>query len=104
MARLMPQVLDTLTAGTGARFELMVLENDLFGPSVTTAALLPGRAFRRALEGRDDLDLALLPADAVNDDGLFLDDVPFAQLARGVPTTLRLSHDFADVLTEAFQA
>ncbi|HLB36019.1 MAG TPA: DUF512 domain-containing protein [Gemmatimonadales bacterium] len=104
MARLMPPVLDTLTAGTGARFELMVLENDLFGPSVTTAALLPGRAFRRALEGRDDLDLALLPADAVNDDGLFLDDVPFAQLARGVPTTLRLSHDFADVLTKAFQA
>ena len=104
MARLMPKVLQTLTAATGAKFELVVLENDLFGPSVTTAALLPGRAFRRALEGRDDLDLALLPADAVNDDGLFLDDVPFDQLAQGAPTRVRLSSDFADVLAKAFVA
>ena len=104
MARLMPQVLGTLTSTTGAHFDLMVLENDLFGPSVTTAALLPGRAFRRALEGRSDLDLALLPAETVNDDGVFLDDLRFDQLARSLPTRVRLSYDFADVLSEAFRA
>ncbi len=102
MARLMPRVLETLTAATGARFDLMVLENDLFGPSVTTAALLPGRAFRHALQGREDLDLALLPAEAVNHNGVFLDDVPLARLAQDVPTPVRLSYDFADVLSEAF--
>jgi len=101
MGRLMPQVLHTLSAATGARFDLTVLENDLFGPSVTTAALLPGRAFRRALEGRDDLDVALLPAEAVNDDGRFLDDVRFDQLTRDVPTRVVLSYDFADALRES---
>lgn len=102
MARLMPQVLHTLAAATGAHFDLLVLENDLFGPSVTTAALLPGQAFRRALEERRDLELALLPAEAVNDDGVFLDDLRFSQLTQDVPTAVRLSHDFADALTEAF--
>lgn len=104
MTRLMPEVLRTLTAATGAHFELIVLENDLFGPSVTTAALLPGRAFRRGLDGRGDLELALLPAEAVNDDGVFLDDLRFDELARTTPVRVRLSHDFADALAQAFSA
>ncbi|MSR07511.1 MAG: DUF512 domain-containing protein [Gemmatimonadetes bacterium] len=100
MARLMPEVLKSLARLTGGSFELVVLENDLFGPSVTTAALLPGRAFRRALEGRTDLDLALLPAEAVNDDGLFLDDMSFADVAAASPMETRLSHHFTDALFE----
>ena len=43
MAPLMPQVLEPLAAATGARFEIVALENSLFGSSVTTAGLLPGR-------------------------------------------------------------
>jgi putative radical SAM enzyme (TIGR03279 family) len=101
MGRLMPTVLDALRIATGAEFELMVLTNDLFGPSVTTAALLPGRAFERALAGRSDLDLALLPAEAVNDDGLFLDDMAFRDLAARMPADVRLSHDFSDALGPA---
>jgi len=100
MARLMPEVLRSLAKSTGGSFELMVLENDLFGSSVTTAALLPGRAFRRALEGRTDLDLALLPAEAVNDDGLFLDDLSFTELAAASPMEARLSYHFTDALLE----
>jgi NifB/MoaA-like Fe-S oxidoreductase len=99
MGRLMPEVLRTLAQATGGRFELMVLENDLFGPSVTTAALLPGRAFRHALATRSDLDLALLPAEAVNDDAVFLDDVAFDELAAAARVPLRLSYDFADALS-----
>lgn len=101
MHRLMPEVLGLLSRATGATFDLVVLENDLFGPSVTTAALLPGRAFRRALEGRGDLDLALLPAEAVNDHGVFLDDLRLPALAATAPVPIRLSYDFADVLAEA---
>ncbi|MBI4420533.1 MAG: DUF512 domain-containing protein [Gemmatimonadetes bacterium] len=101
MGPLMPRVLPVLEEATRARFELLVLENDLFGPSVTTAALLPGRAFRRALENRSDLDLALLPAEAVNDDGVFLDDLPFVELAASVPVEPRLSYHFTDALPEA---
>ena len=100
MAPLMPQVLEPLAAATGARFEVLALENTLFGSSVTTAGLLPGDAFRRALEHRADLDLALLPAEAVNDDLLFMDDLHVARLAAQVPVPVRLSYDFVDVLSE----
>ena len=101
MSRLMPEVLRSLEVATGARFDLLPLENTLFGPSVTTAALLPGRAFAAALAGRSDLDLALLPAEAVNDDGLFLDDVDVHDLAAAAPVDIRLSYDFADALAPA---
>jgi putative radical SAM enzyme (TIGR03279 family) len=100
MAPLMPQVLEPLSAATGARFEIVALENSLFGSSVTTAGLLPGDAFRRALRHRADLDLALLPAEAVNDDLLFMDDLSANDIAAGLPMPIRLSEDFVDVLAE----
>ncbi len=100
MGRLMPQVLTGLAAETGARFEVIALENDLFGQSVTTAGLLPGAAFQRVLADRHDLDLALLPAEAVNDDMLFTDDLDAHDLARRVPVEIRFSYDFADALAD----
>jgi NifB/MoaA-like Fe-S oxidoreductase len=100
MAPLMPQVLEPLAAATGARFEIVALENSLFGSSVTTAGLLPGEAFRSALEHRADLDLALLPAEALNDDLLFMDDLHMEKLAAQVPMPVSLSYDFVDVLTK----
>ncbi|HEY2824931.1 MAG TPA: DUF512 domain-containing protein [Gemmatimonadales bacterium] len=100
MGRLMPQVLSQLAAATGAEYELLTLENDLFGKTVTTAALLPGRAFAKALAGRTDLTLALLPAEAVNDNHLFMDDMSIAELAAQVPCEIRLSYHFTDVLSE----
>ncbi|HWZ27279.1 MAG TPA: DUF512 domain-containing protein [Gemmatimonadales bacterium] len=98
MGPLMPQVLAPLARATGAEFEIVVLDNTLFGTSVTTAGLLPGAAFRAALAHRRDVDLALLPAEAVNDDLLFMDDMSLEELAGQVPMPLRLSYDFADVL------
>ena len=98
MGPLMPQVVAPLARATGAAFEIVVLDNTLFGTSVTTAGLLPGAAFRAALEHRRDLDLALLPAEAVNDDLLFMDDMSLEELAEQVPMPLRLSYDFADAL------
>ena len=98
MGPLLPQVLRGLTEATGAGFELMILENSLFGPAVTTAGLLPGETIRRTLQERGDLDLALLPAEAVNDDLAFIDDVKANELAAGLPMEVRLSYDFADAL------
>ena len=66
-----------------ATFELIPIENSLFGPTTTTAGLLVGADIRRALAGRHDLDLALIPAETINDDGLFLDDERFIARARG---------------------
>ena len=101
MARLMPEVLHTLSGATRGMFDLVVLENDLFGPSVTTAGLLPGRAFARALETLPDVNLALLPAEAINDDGLFLDDVRLEDLQAALPMEIRVSHCFTDALPSA---
>src|SRR5437764_5298478 len=100
MGPLMPQVLSEVASTTGGRFELIVVENSLFGSSVTTAGLLPGAAIERALAGRKDLDFVLLPAEAVNDDLVFIDDIGADELAARVSLPLHLSYDFADVLGE----
>ncbi len=98
MAALMPQVLEPLARVTGAIFHLIPLSNTLFGESVTCAGLLPGAAFRVALAGRRDLDLALLPGECLNDDGLFMDDLSLGDLAATVPVEVRPSRDFVDAL------
>jgi putative radical SAM enzyme (TIGR03279 family) len=104
MARLMPSVLAPLAEATGATLELIPVENTLFGARVTTAGLVPGAAIAGALAGRGDLDLALLPGEAVNDDGLFIDDLAVEELARLLPVEIRLSKDFADALGEPLAA
>ena len=99
MGALMPQVLAPLRSASGADFELLVLENSLFGSSVTCAGLLPGAAFRDALAGRDDLDLALIPREALNDDATFMDDMTLEQLQEEVAVPVRPSSCFTDVLS-----
>jgi putative radical SAM enzyme (TIGR03279 family) len=103
MGALMPMVLEPLARVSGAQFELIPVVNTLFGPSVTTAGLLPGSALRGALAGRE-LDLALLPGESVNDDGLFIDSMSLDQLRAAVPMEVRLSKDFADALQEPVAA
>jgi len=98
MGALMPQVLAPLGTASGADFELLVLENSLFGGSVTCAGLLPGAAFREALAGRDDLDLALIPREALNDDAIFMDDMTLEQLQVQVGVRVRPSSCFTDAL------
>ena len=99
MGPLIPQIVADLTQITQARFEILALENTLFGPTVTTAGLLPGATVLAALKERHDLDLVLLPAEAVNDDLLFMDDVEAHALAGQLPMPIKLSYDFADALT-----
>jgi NifB/MoaA-like Fe-S oxidoreductase len=98
MGPLMPQVVADLTSATGAHFEVLALENTLFGSAVTTAGLLPGKAVLAALKERTDLDLVLLPAESVNDDLLFMDDLEAHDLASQLPMPIKLSYDFADAL------
>ena len=99
MAALMPELLDALTERTGAKFSLIVMENSMFGPTTTTAGLLVGADIRRALADRTDLDLALIPAETINDDGLFLDEERFVALRETLPMPVFPSYDFLDVLT-----
>lgn len=98
MAPLMPELLAQLHAATGAEFVLIPTENSLFGPTTTTAGLLVGADIRRALVGRTDLDLALIPAECINDDGLFLDEESFISVREALPIPVFPSYDFIDAL------
>jgi putative radical SAM enzyme (TIGR03279 family) len=100
MAPLMPQVIAELEKESGASFEVIAIQNTGFGPSVTTAGLLPGVAFEQALSSRHDADLALVPAESVNDDLRFIDDRDAHDLARTLPMEIRFSYDFVDALRE----
>lgn len=104
MAQLMPMVLPPLAVRSGSHFELLPVVNSLFGPSVTTAGLLPGTAIQQALQGRTDLDLALLPGEAINDEGLFIDGMALDLLQASVPMEVRPSKDFVDALEEPVAA
>ncbi len=97
---IMPPLLEQLHAATGARFELIETENSLFGPTVTTAGLLVGADIRRALADRHDLDLALIPAETINQDGIFLDDESFIAVRESLPMPVYPSYDFIDVLEQ----
>jgi putative radical SAM enzyme (TIGR03279 family) len=101
MAPLMPALLDTLRAATGATFELIPVVNSMFGPTTTTAGLLVSADIRSALAGRVDLDLAMVPAECINERGQFLDDRLFDDVRDELPMPVMPSYDFIDVLTVA---
>ena len=98
MAPLMRDLVRRIEEQTGASIEVIRAENSLFGSGVTTAGLLVGADMRRALAGRVDFDLVLIPAESINDDGLFLDDDTFESLRSALPMPVLASYDFVDVL------
>ncbi|MHB0947686.1 MAG: DUF512 domain-containing protein [Gemmatimonadaceae bacterium] len=99
MTPMMPELLGKIAARTGAHFELITVTNSLFGPTTTTAGLLVGADIRRALADRPDLDMALIPAETINDNGVFLDDASFIAVREELPMPVFPSYDFVDVLS-----
>lgn len=98
MGPLMQPLLASLTQASGATFELIVVENSLFGPTITTAGLLVGKDILRALAARHDLDIALIPAETINEDSIFLDDYTLENVRDSLPMPIYPSYDFIDVL------
>ena len=99
MAPLMRPLLDELEGVTRARLENILMENYLFCPNTTTAGLLDDPDMLRALSDRHDLDLALIPAETINEDGMFLDDRTFIAVREALPMPVFPSYDFVDVLS-----
>lgn len=100
-ASLMIELIEKIRMVTGAAFDLIPVENSLFGPTITTAGLLVGADIERVLASRADLDIALIPAEALNDDRVFLDDIVFDELRDRLPIPVYPSYDFVDVLAGA---
>jgi len=94
MAPIFAGLAPRLARATGARIEVVAVENTLFGPTVTTAGLLPGQAIQAALEPLGPFAAVLLPAEALNDDGVFIDDLPLSSLAaRLAPAAVVAAHE-----------
>lgn len=98
MAPLMEPLLQSLEQITGAHFELIAAENSLFGRTITTAGLLVGRDILRVLGDRTDLDMALIPAETINEDSVFLDDFTLTSVRESLPMPIFPSYDFIDML------
>ena len=79
------EVADEIALATGAHVETVSAINTLYGPMVTTAGLLGGEDHKRALEPYQDYDLALFSRTALNDEGLFLDDMRLDELQAKLP-------------------
>jgi len=79
--------------------------NSLFGPTTTTAGLLVGADIRSALVGRFDVDFALIPAESINENGVFLDDDTLSAVREACSVPVFPSYDFIDALSgEALHA
>src|SRR5687767_1889938 len=100
MAPIMEPLLESLRAATGAHFELIVAENSLFGPTITTAGLLVGKDILGVLKDRHDLGMALIPAETMNEDSVFLDDLSLGALREALSMPIFPSYDFIDVLEQ----
>jgi putative radical SAM enzyme (TIGR03279 family) len=99
MAPVIAPLLERLSAHTGSRAYAVPVENRYFGPTVTTAGLLAGSDILATLADEPAFDAVLLPAESLNDDALFIDGLPFAELeAQLRPARVVAGHE----LTEAF--
>lgn len=102
MAPIMAPLMSTIEDVTGARAQVIGVENTLFGPTVSTAGLLPGSDFDQAVRERGPFDLVLLPAEALNDDGVFIDDLPLETLRSRFPDTRFLTgYELTETLRRA---
>ena len=120
MAPYMSGFASTAARRMKCRVDVTEVENGYFGPSVTIAGLLAGADIAAALGAADATapskrpppaaasarerpqELILLPATALNGDGVFIDGMSFADLEHRVaPAVLHAGHDLAETLLGA---
>jgi putative radical SAM enzyme (TIGR03279 family) len=100
MAPVLAPLVERINARAGGRAEVVPVTNGYFGATVTTAGLLAGEDIRAALDVQA-WDAVLLPAEALNDDGRFIDDVALDQLTAALaPLRVLPAHE----LTAGFAA
>ncbi|HET9985262.1 MAG TPA: DUF512 domain-containing protein [Longimicrobiales bacterium] len=80
MGPIIEPLVPRLEERTGAAFDVLAVTNRMFGETVTTAGLLPGRDILATLLLGGPYDRVLIPAEALNDDGAFVDDLRLDEL------------------------
>jgi putative radical SAM enzyme (TIGR03279 family) len=83
----------------GAEVDVVQVVNEYFGESVTIAGLLGGRDILAALGRGRVNDVVVLPAEALNGDDVFIDDLPLSELeARLAPATILTGYEITEAL------
>jgi putative radical SAM enzyme (TIGR03279 family) len=93
---------DRLSAATGVPVDVVEVRNEYFGPSVTIAGLLGGNDILNTLgEGREG-DLIVLPAEALNADGSFIDNLPYETFSERLgPAKICMGYEIIEALKSA---
>ena len=99
MAPFLGERASALAAATAASVEVVHVENHYFGDTVTIAGLLGGRDIIDAIQNTQSGDLVVLPAEALNADGIFIDDVPMNELEKALaPASVCTGHEITEAL------
>ena len=78
-------------------WKVVAAGNTLLGESVNVAGLLPGRDIIRAAREKPGADVYLVPGQALNDDGLFLDEISLDDVKRELaPAKVMVSYSMAE--------
>jgi putative radical SAM enzyme (TIGR03279 family) len=88
MAEVMAPLAPRIAQQTHAHVDVIPVVNRMYGETVTTAGLLPGRDIADAIRQSGTYDVVLIPAEALNDDEFFVDDVALATLREIFADTL----------------
>jgi putative radical SAM enzyme (TIGR03279 family) len=100
MAPVLRPLAERLEQQTGAQVEVIGVSNNYFGDTVTTAGLLPGADIEVALKKAGSFDLALLPAESLNDEARFIDDLSFETLCdRFAPASIEPAFELTSALS-----
>jgi len=88
-----------LAEAVGAAVDVVEVRNDYFGETVTVAGLLGGRDILSSLVDSRAGDIVVLPAEALNADDRFIDDMPREALAQGLPDVeIRTGYEVTEAL------
>jgi L-ascorbate metabolism protein UlaG (beta-lactamase superfamily) len=101
MASVIEPLARRLADATGGSIRTLPVRNGYFGPTVTTAGLLAGMDILDAVRaaGGPQADIVLLPAESLNDDARFIDDVGLAELAAALaPARVIPAHELTAAL------
>ena len=79
MAPVFEPLAERLAAHTGAAVEVVGVQNRMFGPTVTTAGLLPGADMLEDVRTTGAFDVVFIPGETLNDDRVFIDGLPLGE-------------------------
>lgn len=83
-------VMPYLNRITNMNADIVSIENDFFGRTVTVSGLLTGRDIIKQFPPNSKFDCIFLPPNCINEDGFLLDDLTPEDIGRELKTTIKV--------------